>query len=172
MRFGNTFTRIRGGMVAMLVLGLILDLVLFFIAGSAHEPAHEWLVLLVCPLALAGIFSIAVSPTLLFSIHLEGGRVRHMLLDRYVLNDFSAKDFDYIQIGGTFGYLFARATGLDDRKPPKDHPDLSPSQVEKARLRDVFIHFKHGRCIRIYGAHLRVLLALKDALERARAEQA
>jgi hypothetical protein len=98
MRFGNTIASIRGGIVVMSILGLLVGVIGLLIAPNHHTLARTWPVAIVLVMVPSVAFSIACLPTLAFSIRLEQGRVKHLLLDHYVLSDFPVASFTAVEV--------------------------------------------------------------------------
>lgn len=162
MRFGNTFAMFRRGLLFLVLLGLVVDAVVIFLAVYLHTvAAANWPVLVILPLGFPMLLSLALGPTLLFSIHVVDGRVRHMLLDRYVLSDLPAPDFEDLRLNSGRRYmdrLIAERSGFTSAD--FEH---RPNGLWAATL-----YFKHGRKIRLFGMHMRIMRSLKDALISAR----
>lgn len=97
MRYGNTFTSLRREMLTPVLFGLGLALVVWVFHLCGQAPHVTWRGLVLVAFLPVTAVVVACLPTLLFSIRLEAGRVRHVMLDRYVLSDFPLADFEQMQ---------------------------------------------------------------------------
>lgn len=94
MRYGNTFASLRAGLLGVVIFGLCMATVVLVIHLFGHAPHLTWRgLVLIAFLPLAAVV-LACSPTLMFSIRLDGGRVKHVMFDRYILSDFPLADFE------------------------------------------------------------------------------
>ena len=159
MRFGNTLAKYRRGLVIALALGLIVDIVIVFVAPSHEALVANWSVLVLLP-AIPLLPFIFISPTLLFSIHIEDGRVRHMFLDRYVLTDLPASDFEDLLLTRSGTYQARRIA---------ERAGFTAADIDSVPgFWAATLYFKHGQKIHFFGAHIRILRSLKDALIAAK----
>lgn len=141
----------------MLLLGTGLAGILAFVAIAKHTFERGWPVLLLLPVGFPAIILACVSPTLMFSIWVGGGRVRHVFLNRYVLSDIPVSDFQHMRIRSSrYGGLLYRRYGFS---PADTGYWPGPWGVK--------LYFKHDRTIRFVGVHLRILHELKLALMEA-----
>lgn len=114
MRYGNTLRSIRGGIVTTGILGIAVAAT-GLAAGIAHHTIDRlWPVCFWLFGAPPLVFVCACLPTLVFSIRIEEGRVRHVMLDRFILSDFPASDFMSMTTGNKPWAVVLRFT--DSRK--------------------------------------------------------
>jgi len=92
-RFGNTLRTVVPGVISMALFGLLTACILAVVKATHQSFAGTWYALFLFPVGLPLIFLAACSPTLLFCISIQDGRVKHLLLNRYVLSDFPVADF-------------------------------------------------------------------------------
>jgi len=97
MRFGNTFAAISRGIAVMTLLGLITGGICVMASIWHHTIAAAWPVCVLLTLTPPAIFFVACVPTLALSVYIEGGRVKHMFLDRFVLSDLPVADFERVE---------------------------------------------------------------------------
>ena len=132
-RYGNTFSIISHGVIATSVVGIIAGLLCLFFGKNQGDTIHRILNSVFLCLLMPGVFFIACSPTLLFSIEIDNGRIKHMLLNKLVISDLPVQDF----------------TNIIFPQPPWA----------------AVLYFNNNKKIRFFGAHLRVLLELKEDLK-------
>lgn len=106
MRFGNDFGTLKKATKACTVISAVF---MVFIVAMATIKERMPLIKVVTAWPLWMIFflfpavvGLAILPTILFSIHIEDGRVRHLFLDRWVLGSANTRDFDFMQAPGGF----------------------------------------------------------------------
>jgi hypothetical protein len=98
MRFGNTFTTIRGGIAMMTLLGVLAGIFGLVASVKYHTVDRTWPLSVLLVFMPPVVFFLACLPTLAFCIRIEEGRVKHLLLDRFVLSDFPLVDFRSMEI--------------------------------------------------------------------------
>jgi hypothetical protein len=159
-RYGNSWHPGRLGMAVMAVLGTATAGIVVSVMSFNHDLARDWSELFAPLLIFASVFVVILSPTLMFSIWLGGGRVRHVFLNTYVLSDLPVSDFEdmLLAAGGVRGRHIAAYAGFTNADF-----DPTPSGPWAATL-----YFKHDRRIRFFGAHMRIMRSLKDALIAAK----
>lgn len=99
MRFGNTLSSIRPGIVIMTILGTALGLFALVYNPSHISLSQSWRTIVSLVLIPPGVFLFACLPTCVFSIRIEEGQVKHLFFDRYVLSQYSITDFTKMEIG-------------------------------------------------------------------------
>jgi len=94
MRHGTTLRSFFPAIQLMLLLGSVLGsigIIAGLVAGWSFETRQSVpVILFIAPPAMMLIF---LMPALLFSIKLENGQVRLMLLNRFILSQYPAADF-------------------------------------------------------------------------------
>lgn len=98
MRFGNTVSTISRGAAVLTAVGAI-ALALVFAFGPPVRPERSWSLIAFVFIGPAAFLAFCV-PTLMVSIRVEEGRVRHFLLGRITLSDFPVKDFVALETQG------------------------------------------------------------------------
>jgi hypothetical protein len=96
-RFGNTLAVVSRGIAAMTVLGLVLGCICVAASVSHQTIVDRWSVCVLLTFMPPSFFLLSCTPTLVFSIHIEAGRVKHMLLNRFVLSDLPTADFERLE---------------------------------------------------------------------------
>ena len=136
MRFGNTLATIRCGIIMMALLDVLVGIIGLVASIKYHTVDRTWPVAVLSVFMPPVVFFLACLPTLAFSIRIEEGRVKHLLLDRFILSDFPAAEFESIEIwkkpwaavifftdnrairffGAHLGLIGALRTALEDEK--------------------------------------------------------
>ncbi len=112
MRFGNTTEQLRRGVVVGLVVGVVAYIFCAAMFVFYERLPLERLIPLTFVLVLpALVISLAILPTLMFSIHLVGEWVEHRMLDKLVLSRARASQFISMQVPSG---VFAAKLGFTD----------------------------------------------------------
>lgn len=77
----------------MALLGVLVGIISFVGSIIYHTVGRTWPVVVLLGFMPPVVFFLACLPTLAFSIRIEEGRVRHFLLDRFILSDFPIAEF-------------------------------------------------------------------------------
>jgi len=119
MRYGDTPKSIFPLIQLMLLFGSVLGIsaiIAGVVAGWSFETRQ--FVPMILFLALPAIMFIFLIPTLLFSIKLEDGQVKLMLLNRFILSQYPAADFVELKFytkGASFNNLCPQIRFTDNR---------------------------------------------------------
>ena len=98
MRFGNSWKIVALCTLFGVMLG-ILAFVCAIVFGSVEE--RPWFMdnFLLLPGMIGGIMFLAVAPTAILSVQIADGKVRHVLLNRFVLSEADVTDYEDRKVG-------------------------------------------------------------------------
>ena len=139
----------------MTLLGVLVGFVGLVASVKYHTVDRTWPVSVLLIFMPPVVFFLACLPTLALSIHIEEGRVKHLLLDRFILSDFPVAEFVSMEIwkrpwaaviiftesrsirffGAHLGIISALQTTLEDgKKEANSERSASPEREAGRRL--------------------------------------
>ena len=97
MDYGNSPRTIAQIAKAGFCIGAVAAIVAFFCIVFNKLPLHSISWLAAPILIVPGVLILAVLPTVFFRIRIIDDRVQHIFLGRYILSNYSIRDFRYLR---------------------------------------------------------------------------
>ena len=111
--FGNTLYSLRGAGLLAVVLSLTIAVLVYFMAPAMGAPLERAAGSALFGLGVLAVIALAILPTCLFSLRIEGARISHVLLGKLMLSSKPLAELRSINIGRFIG---ATLTFSDDTK--------------------------------------------------------
>jgi len=101
--FGNTLYSLRGAGLLAAILSLTIAVLVYFIAPATGTSLDRAADSALFGLAVLAAIALAILPTCLFSLRIDGAQISHVLLGRFLLSSKPLAELRSISIGRSIG---------------------------------------------------------------------